>query len=181
MNTTIMKSVLSGILLLSGWVFGSEKDTTNPRPAPTISEITVQPVADSEPASGPLQRGTPTMDCGATSSAGAVIAGGSVLVIGQPMGGTISGPGYTMDVGIITCLIPACVIRTYGDVHPPLVGNGVVDVDDIACTLDAFNNSVLCPEADLAPCGGNGTFDVDDIAAVLDAFAGVAGCPDPCL
>jgi hypothetical protein len=71
------------------------------------------------------------------------------------------------------------VSRPYGDLFPA-GGDGIVDVDDIACELAGFINLQDCPAADLEPCGGDGDVDVDDIVAELDAFIGVAQCPDPC-
>ena len=65
----------------------------------------------------------------------------------------------------------------YGDVAPPPIGNGLIDVDDIIYVLNGFTDPVSFPEADIAPCGGNGIIDVDDIIAILDTFTGSPPCP----
>lgn len=70
-------------------------------------------------------------------------------------------------------------VSLYGDISPS-GGNGVIDVDDVLCMLDAFADLGACPDADLMPCGGNGLIDVDDVLAELDAFAGIFACPHPC-
>jgi len=66
--------------------------------------------------------------------------------------------------------------RRYGDVNL----DGVIDLDDILCTLDAFAFWPACPGADLMPCAGNGVIDLDDVLAQLDAFGGEFACPPPC-
>jgi len=73
-----------------------------------------------------------------------------------------------------------CTPGVYGDVHPVGNGNGVVDLDDILCVLDAFANPLNCPGADIAPCESNGVVNLDDILAILDAFSGNFACPPPC-
>ena len=52
--------------------------------------------------------------------------------------------------------------RLYGDTIP-VGGNGVIDVDDLWCALDAFTDMDACPQGDIAPCGGNGFIDMDDV------------------
>jgi len=92
----------------------------------------------------------------------------------------------------------ACTLDTCADVdagqgcvhHPVLVrygdltDDGVVDVDDIICSLDGFSGFFECPcssdRTDIAPCGGNGVTDVDDIVAVLDTFLGYLPCGEDC-
>ena len=69
--------------------------------------------------------------------------------------------------------------RLYGDTIP-VGGNGVIDVDDLWCALDAFTDMDACPQGDIAPCGGNGFIDMDDVLYALDAFAGQYACPHPC-
>lgn len=62
-----------------------------------------------------------------------------------------------------------------------LDGDGVINIDDILCMLDAFGGNFACAGgldgADIAPCGGNGIVNLDDILAVLAAFSGVVLCP----
>jgi hypothetical protein len=61
----------------------------------------------------------------------------------------------------------------YGD----LDGDHDVDLDDILCVVRGFGNALLCPNADIKPCGGgNGIIDLDDLLAVAAAFAGMPGC-----
>lgn len=70
-------------------------------------------------------------------------------------------------------------VDLYGDVSPP-GGDGVIDIDDIACVLNGMSSAALCPDGDIFPCAGNGVIDVDDITAVVDAYAGFPPCPHPC-
>lgn len=61
--------------------------------------------------------------------------------------------------------------------EPPGDANrdGIVDLTDILCVLDAFGsvfNQCTFEQTDLHPCGGNGVVDLEDILAVLDAFSG---------
>jgi len=74
-----------------------------------------------------------------------------------------------------------CFCQPYGDVFPP-GGNGVMDVDDMLCSLDCFMGIAPCAlEADIWPCeGGDGQCDVDDVLVSLDAFSGVFACDDSC-
>ena len=65
----------------------------------------------------------------------------------------------------------------FGDLN----NDGLIDLDDLLCTLAGFADMADCPSADLFPCGGNHVIDTDDVLAVLDAFAGVPICPSPCL
>jgi hypothetical protein len=65
----------------------------------------------------------------------------------------------------------------WGDVHPVGAPNGIVNLDDILCVLNAFATPALCPDADLKPCGGDGLYNLDDILGVLAAFSGVNQCP----
>jgi len=67
----------------------------------------------------------------------------------------------------------------YGDIAPP-GGDGVVNLDDILCVLDGFENMGDCQSGDILPCGGNALIDIDDILAVLDAFSGESACPGAC-
>lgn len=85
------------------------------------------------------------------------------------------------------CNLPACVDgncelepNVYGDVNH----DGVVDVFDILCVLDAFSgNFVSCDQAstNLQPCPPDPTpvWDVFDILAVLDGFTGNDLCCSP--
>lgn len=72
-------------------------------------------------------------------------------------------------------------------VHGDVDANGVVDLDDLLCTLDGVADFNACPGADVHPCpkplvsrefprhGGDGVVDLDDLLAVLDAFGRVGG------
>lgn len=64
----------------------------------------------------------------------------------------------------------------YGDVTL----DGLINLDDILCTIAAFTNPANCPEADLAPCNGNGMINLDDILKSLAAFSGNADCAGLC-
>ncbi|MEK6675664.1 MAG: YncE family protein, partial [Planctomycetota bacterium] len=72
---------------------------------------------------------------------------------------------------------PTSVPVVYGD----LDGSGIVDIDDLGCTLNAFMLLSSCPAADIFPCGGgDGLVDLDDLIGLLNAFAGISLCPGPC-
>jgi len=71
---------------------------------------------------------------------------------------------------------PINVLPRYGDVTQ----DGVVDLNDILCTLDGFGSFAVCADGDLSPCDGDGMIDLNDILAQLDAFSGQPACPDPC-
>ncbi len=65
--------------------------------------------------------------------------------------------------------------QRYGDVD----GNGVVNLFDLFCVLDAFSGVFEdCEpfEVDIEPCSGSGTIDLQDLFAVLNAFNDI----DPC-
>ena len=68
----------------------------------------------------------------------------------------------------------------WGDVD----STGLVDVDDIICTVDAYSGSfTLCSfeASNIAPCMIDLVVDLDDILAVLDGFAQAPyPCPTPC-
>jgi hypothetical protein len=122
------------------------------------------------------------LECVVLSGGAAVLANGTTLNIAQQIVGTASNAGYTLELGIVSCLASAsCVPRLFGDVAPPGVGNGIVNLDDILCVLGGFANASACPDADLMPCGGHSIVNLDDILAVLGAFSGNAACPDPCV
>ncbi len=66
--------------------------------------------------------------------------------------------------------------RKYGDAN---CSGGIVNIDDILCTLAGFANLNDCRNADVAPpCMGNGVINLDDILRVLGAFGGenLCGC-----
>ncbi len=70
--------------------------------------------------------------------------------------------------------------RRYGDVYPE-GGDGVVEIGDLLCILDGYNDMSSCPGGDIAPCGGgDGIIELSDILAALDAYAGSPPCSDPC-
>jgi hypothetical protein len=75
-----------------------------------------------------------------------------------------------------------CTCQLYGDVHPlgSPAGNCSVNLDDVLCLIDGFGNPLVCPGADIHPCGGNNVIDLDDVLAVLSAFGGAYACPHPC-
>lgn len=59
--------------------------------------------------------------------------------------------------------------------------NGVVNLDDILCTLSGFANYSACPRGDWGPnCADDGVISIDDILASLVAFSGgnPCGCPN---
>lgn len=64
----------------------------------------------------------------------------------------------------------------FGDVN----FSGLVDLADVACVLEGYNNLTACPEGDLSPCESDGIIEVTDVLAVLDAFNGRYLCPSPC-
>jgi len=71
--------------------------------------------------------------------------------------------------------------RSWCDTYPA-GGDGLVDVDDITCALDAFAGIFFPPNCtprstDLMLCTPDGLIDVEDILAVLDAYSGL---PFPC-
>lgn len=58
--------------------------------------------------------------------------------------------------------------------------NGVVNLDDILCTLNGFANYSACPRGDWGPnCTDDGVISIDHILASLTAFSG--GNPCGCL
>lgn len=86
-----------------------------------------------------------------------------------------------LDADICTCDTcdpdaGVCAHRptTYGNVDcDPM---DFVNLADILCVLDGFEDVALCPHADIAGCEENGTIDLDDILSVIAAFGGA----DPC-
>lgn len=59
--------------------------------------------------------------------------------------------------------------------------NGIVNLDDILCTLAGFANNSICQRADWGPnCNADGIISLDDILATLAAFSGAnhCGCPN---
>jgi hypothetical protein len=79
-----------------------------------------------------------------------------------------------------SCAPAGCIQppHAHGDVQP----DGVADLVDVLCVLDAFQGIVSCAQAgvDLVPCDGlDGMVDVDDILAALDAFRGAPTCSCP--
>lgn len=83
-----------------------------------------------------------------------------------------------------TCAGGVCsgtpVVILFGDLTPPPSGNGIINLDDLLCSLSGFSSLASCPGADLVPCGGNGSVTIDDILAELGAFGGNYSCPHPC-
>ena len=80
------------------------------------------------------------------------------------------------------CVASACINdpNTYGDVN----NDGIVDLSDIFCVLDAFaGNFGFCALAnvDISPCDGDEVIDLFDILEVLNAFGGqdTCGCGSP--
>jgi hypothetical protein len=72
----------------------------------------------------------------------------------------------------------------FGNVNcsPAIAGHpgGVVDLDDVLCVLDGFENFAYCPSGDIAPdCVGNDLITIDDLLGVLNAYTGgdPCGCP----
>lgn len=87
----------------------------------------------------------------------------------------------------VSCTVDSCDPNTgacrntfggipYGDVNY----SGIVDLTDVTCVLDGYENFATCPSGDIAPCGGDGRIDVSDVLAVLAAYNGVYHCPNPC-
>ena len=74
-----------------------------------------------------------------------------------------------------------CIPTLFGDVNT----DGVVNLDDILCTLNGFSGSFeYCPLefVDVSPCGGgDGIVNLNDILAVLSAFADNPPCDQACL
>ena len=72
----------------------------------------------------------------------------------------------------------------WGDVTPAPAGDGICDVGDVLCELDAFAGiftNCSLQATDLDPCLPDGMVDLGDILKILDAFAGVPyPCGDPC-
>ena len=78
-----------------------------------------------------------------------------------------------------------CVVRAsaYGDVDCTIAAGGVpVELGDLNCILDGYNQLCLCPNGDICgnpntPCAPNGIIELCEVIAVLDAYAGLS---NPC-
>ncbi len=78
-----------------------------------------------------------TLECATISKGGGVLPDGSVLLIGQPLVGKISNAQFTIELGAITCLLPA------------ICGDNVVNQPSEQC--DGSDNGA-CPGPCLPDC-----------------------------
>lgn len=70
-----------------------------------------------------------------------------------------------------------CSFALRGDIHPPLLGDADVDVDDLLCILDGFGDLSLCPTSDVTPCSPDPcSIDDDCVASTTGTVCIDGGC-----
>ncbi len=74
-----------------------------------------------------------------------------------------------------------CRPQVYGDIAPIGMPDGIVEIGDVLCMLDGYNNQSACPDSDIAPCIPDGITELGDVLAILDAYGGIYLCAGPCI
>lgn len=103
-----------------------------------------------------------TLECATISGGGGVLPDGSILVIGQPVAGTISNAQFTIELGAVPCLLA-------GNVLGPVCGDFSIDsgedcdeggVDTATCDADC--TFVSCGDAHANTAAGEQCDDGND-------------------
>lgn len=88
-----------------------------------------------------------TLECATISKGGGVLPDGSILVIGQPIVGTISNAQFTIELGTVPCLFA-------GNVLGPVCGDFSIDAGE-ECDEGGVDTATCDADCTFVSCGDN--------------------------
>ena len=86
-----------------------------------------------------------TLECATISKGGGVLPDGSILVIGQPVAGTISNAQFTIELGVVPCLLA-------GNAVGPVCGDFSVDTGE-DCDEGGVDTATCDEDCTFVSCG----------------------------
>lgn len=113
---------------------------------------------------------------------------GACTIQNRPNGTACDVQGTCDDTCMTGVCVPGPTCAVFGDIVDANFNpnpNCLVDIDDLTCLLNDFQNPDAClGDGDLVRadffCAPDGIIDASDLLAMLDCFAGIFACPDPC-